>query len=95
MTADPTMRIDVLTIFPEYLDPFRHALLGKAIENGILQVGVHNLRQWTHDVHQAVDSTPCGGGMVMKPEVWVQRSMMSPREPTSSRGSGSRKCYAS
>lgn len=72
MTADPAMRIDVVTIFPEYLDPFRHALLGKAIENGILQVGVHNLRQWTHDVHQAVDSTPCGGGpgMVMKPEVW-------------------------
>lgn len=72
MSPAPNMRIDVLTIFPEYLDPFRHALLGKAIENGILQVGVHNLRQWTHDVHQAVDSTPCGGGpgMVMKPEVW-------------------------
>lgn len=72
MSPAPKMRIDVLTIFPEYLDPFRHALLGKAIENGILQVGVHNLRQWTHDVHQAVDSTPCGGGpgMVMKPEVW-------------------------
>lgn len=72
MSPVPKMRIDVLTIFPEYLDPFRHALLGKAIENGILQVGVHNLRQWTRDVHQAVDSTPCGGGpgMVMKPEVW-------------------------
>mgnify|MGYP001943411331 CR=1 FL=1 len=72
MTAEPAMRIDVVTIFPEYLDPFRHALLGKAIENQILRVGVHNLRQWTHDVHQAVDSTPCGGGpgMVMKPEVW-------------------------
>lgn len=70
--GEPTMRIDVVTIFPEYLDPLRHALLGKAIENGILQVGVHNLRQWTHDVHQAVDSTPCGGGpgMVMKPDVW-------------------------
>lgn len=72
MSPAPNMRIDVLTIFPEYLGPFRHALLGKAIENGILEVGVHNLRQWTHDVHQAVDSTPCGGGpgMVMKPEVW-------------------------
>ena len=66
------MRIDVVTIFPEYLEPLRHALLGKAIEQNILQVGVHNLRQWTTDVHQSVDSTPCGGGpgMVMKPQVW-------------------------
>ena len=66
------MRIDVVTIFPEYLEPLRHALLGKAIEKGILQVGVHNLRAWTHDVHQAVDDSPYGGGpgMVMKPEVW-------------------------
>lgn len=66
------MRIDVLTIFPEYLDPLRHALLGRAIERDILQVGVHNLRNWAHDVHRAVDDTPFGGGpgMVMKPEVW-------------------------
>ena len=66
------MRLDVVTIFPEYLEPLRHALLGKAIEQGILSVGVHNLRAWTSDVHQSVDSTPCGGGpgMVMKPEVW-------------------------
>ena len=66
------MRLDVVTIFPEYLEPLRHALLGKAIEQGILQVGVHNLRAWTHDVHQAVDDSPYGGGpgMVMKPEVW-------------------------
>ena len=54
------------------MEPLRHALLGKAIEQGILSVGVHNLRAWTSDVHQSVDSTPCGGGpgMVMKPEVW-------------------------
>lgn len=66
------MRIDVVSIFPEYLDPLRHALLGKAIEQGILQVGVHNLRQWSTGVHQSVDSSPCGGGpgMVMKPDVW-------------------------
>ena len=66
------MRIDVVTIFPEYLDPLRHALLGRAIERGILSVGVHDLRSWTHDVHKAVDDTPFGGGpgMVMKPEVW-------------------------
>ena len=66
------MRLDIITIFPEYLEPLRHALLGKAIERGILQVGVHNLRSWTTDVHQAVDDSPYGGGpgMVMKPEVW-------------------------
>lgn len=66
------MRLDVLTIFPEYLEPLRHALLGKAIEQGILSVGVHDLRSWATDVHKSVDDTPYGGGpgMVMKPEVW-------------------------
>lgn len=68
----PALRLDVVTIFPEYLEPLRHALLGRAIEKGILQVGVHNLRDWTTDVHQAVDDSPYGGGpgMVMKPQVW-------------------------
>lgn len=66
------MRIDVVTIFPGYLDPLRHALLGRAIERGILRVGVHDLREWAHDVHRSVDDTPFGGGpgMVMRPEVW-------------------------
>lgn len=66
------MRLDVVTIFPEYLDPLRHALLGKAIEQGKLSVGVHDLRQWATDVHKSVDDSPFGGGpgMVMKPEVW-------------------------
>ncbi|MBC3185302.1 tRNA (guanosine(37)-N1)-methyltransferase TrmD [Corynebacterium sp. zg-331] len=66
------MRLDVLTIFPEYLDPLRHALLGKAIEQGRLEVGVHDLRAWATDVHKSVDSAPVGGGpgMVMKPQVW-------------------------
>lgn len=66
------MRLDVVTIFPEYLEPLRHALLGKAIERNILSVGVHNLRDWAPGVHQAVDDSPYGGGpgMVMKPEVW-------------------------
>ena len=66
------MKIDVITIFPEYLDPLRHALLGKAIENGQLSVGVHNLRDWASGVHQAVDDSPYGGGpgMVMMPTVW-------------------------
>lgn len=66
------MRLDVLTIFPEYLEPLRTALLGRAIERELIAVGVHDLRGWTHDVHKAVDDSPYGGGpgMVMKPEVW-------------------------
>jgi tRNA (guanine37-N1)-methyltransferase len=66
------MRIDVVTIFPEYLTPLRAALLGKAIDRGLLDVRVHDLRDWTHDVHKAVDDSPYGGGpgMVMKPQIW-------------------------
>jgi tRNA (guanine37-N1)-methyltransferase len=66
------VRIDVLTIFPGYLAPLREALLGRAITAGLVQVEVHNLRDWTRDVHQAVDDSPYGGGpgMVMRPKVW-------------------------
>lgn len=66
------MKLDVVTIFPEYLAPLRSALLGKAIDKGLVSVGVHDLRSWTHDVHKAVDDSPYGGGpgMVMKPTVW-------------------------
>jgi tRNA (guanine37-N1)-methyltransferase len=66
------VRIDVVTIFPAYLAPLREALLGRAIETGLINVAVHDLRTWTHDVHQAVDDSPYGGGpgMVMRPQVW-------------------------
>ena len=66
------MRIDVLTIFPDYLAPLRLSLVGRAIETGLVDFGVHDLRQWTHDRHRTVDDTPYGGGpgMVMRPEPW-------------------------
>ncbi|WP_431965242.1 tRNA (guanosine(37)-N1)-methyltransferase TrmD [Actinacidiphila sp. bgisy160] len=66
------MRIDVVTIFPEYLEPLNVSLVGKARARGQLDVRVHDLRQWTHDRHNTVDDTPYGGGpgMVMKPEPW-------------------------
>ncbi len=66
------MHIDVVTIFPDYLAPLRQSLPGKAIEAGIVQLAVHDLRRWTHDVHKSVDDSPYGGGpgMVMKAPVW-------------------------
>jgi tRNA (guanine37-N1)-methyltransferase len=66
------MRIDVVTIFPDYLDPLRQSLPGKAIDAGIVDLHVHDLRRWTHDVHRSVDDSPYGGGpgMVMKAPVW-------------------------
>jgi tRNA (guanine37-N1)-methyltransferase len=68
----PFVRIDVITIFPGYLAPLREALLGRAINAGRVDLAVHDLRNWTHDVHQAVDDAPYGGGpgMVMRPHVW-------------------------
>ncbi|GAA1163642.1 tRNA (guanosine(37)-N1)-methyltransferase TrmD [Nocardioides aquiterrae] len=66
------MRIDVVTIFPDYLAPLELSLAGKAREKGLIDVRVHDLRQWTHDRHRTVDDTPYGGGagMVMRPEPW-------------------------
>ena len=66
------MRLDYVTIFPDYFAPLALSLPGKAAEAGLIEVGVHDLRQWTHDRHHSVDDTPYGGGagMVMKPEPW-------------------------
>ena len=66
------MRIDVVTIFPDYLEPLRLSLVGRAVERGLLDVRVHDLRAFTHDVHRSVDDAPYGGGagMVMRPEPW-------------------------
>jgi tRNA (guanine37-N1)-methyltransferase len=66
------VQIDVITIFPEYLAPLSQSLLGKAAERGLVRIGVHDLRQWTDDVHRTVDDSPYGGGpgMVMRPEPW-------------------------
>jgi tRNA (guanine37-N1)-methyltransferase len=66
------MRLDVFSIFPEYLAALDVSLVGKAAKSGLLDVRVHDLRDWTHDRHRTVDDTPYGGGagMVMKPQPW-------------------------
>ncbi len=66
------MRLDVVTVFPAYLDPLRLSLVGKALEAGLVDLHVHDLREHTHDRHRTVDDTPYGGGpgMVMRPEPW-------------------------
>jgi tRNA (guanine37-N1)-methyltransferase len=68
------VKIDVISIFPEYLAPLSLSLLGKAQSSGIVDIKVHNLRDFTNDNHNTVDDTPYGGGagMVMLPEVWAQ-----------------------
>jgi tRNA (guanine37-N1)-methyltransferase len=66
------MRVDIISIFPEYFGPLDLSLIGKARASGILDLTVHDLRAWTSDVHRTVDDTPYGGGpgMVMRPEPW-------------------------
>jgi tRNA (guanine37-N1)-methyltransferase len=66
------MRLDIVSIFPDYLAPLRLSLVGKAVAAGTLDLRVHDLRDWTHDRHRTVDDTPTGGGagMVMRPEPW-------------------------
>jgi tRNA (guanine37-N1)-methyltransferase len=66
------VRVDVVTIFPEYLAPLELSLIGRARRAGLLDVAVHDLRDFTHDRHRTVDDAPMGGGagMVMRPEPW-------------------------
>src|SRR4051812_19914499 len=66
------MRIDIVTIFPTFFDVLDISLLGKARQSGLIELGVHDLRDYAHDRHRTVDDTPYGGGagVVMKPEPW-------------------------
>ena len=66
------MRCDIISIFPEYLEPLKLSLPGQAQRKGLLDVAVHDLRDFSHDRHRTVDDTPYGGGagMVMKPQPW-------------------------
>jgi tRNA (guanine37-N1)-methyltransferase len=66
------MRIDIVTIFPDYFGPLDVSLLGKARERGLLEIRLHDLREHADDVHRSVDDAPYGGGpgMLMRPEPW-------------------------
>jgi len=68
------VRVDVISIFPDYFAPLDLSLIGKARATGLLELAVHDLRTWTSDVHRTVDDSPYGGGpgMVMRPEPWSQ-----------------------
>lgn len=76
------MKIDAVTVFPDYLAPLRLSLIGKAIEDGLIELTIHDLRDFAHDKHKTVDDSPYGGGpgMVMKPEPWgeVLDELVSP-----------------
>jgi tRNA (guanine37-N1)-methyltransferase len=81
------VKIDIITIFPEYFTPLRVSLLGKAADRGIIEVAVHDLRAWAHDVHRSVDDAPFGGGpgMVMSPGPWGEAldAVTAPQQPGS------------
>jgi len=79
------MRLDIFSIFPEYLSPLDLSLIGKARQEGLIDLSVHDLRDFTHDRHRTVDDTPYGGGagMVMRPEPWGEAlaHLMASGEP--------------
>ncbi len=99
------MRVDIVTIFPEYLAPLGLSLIGRAQAEGQIEINVHDLRRWTHDVHRTVDDTPYGGGpgMVMRPQPWGealdallpanqsnQSNQSNPSNPAGTSNAGSR-----
>ncbi|HEY5820737.1 MAG TPA: tRNA (guanosine(37)-N1)-methyltransferase TrmD [Propionibacteriaceae bacterium] len=92
MSGDPLMKIDIVSIFPTYLEPLHLSLVGKAVETGLVELGVHDLRTWTHDRHRTVDDTPYGGGagMVMKPDPWGEALDELGQEPPAALGTGPR-----
>jgi tRNA (guanine37-N1)-methyltransferase len=79
------VKVDIITIFPEYFSPLRVSLLGKAAERGLIEFTVHDLRDWARDVHKSVDDTPFGGGpgMVMSPVPWGEAldAVLGPESP--------------
>src|ERR1022692_1884538 len=92
--SEAGMRIDIVTIFPEYFAPLEVSLIGKAAQRGEIAFGVHDLRSWAHDPHRTVDDTPFGGGpgMVMRPEPWGDAldallGLADPRAASPDRGS--------
>jgi tRNA (guanine37-N1)-methyltransferase len=80
------MRIDAVSIFPDYFNVLELSLLGKAQKQGLISFQAHDLRNWTHDIHKTVDDSPYGGGagMVMKPEPWGEAfdDLISDNRPT-------------
>ncbi|HEX3033071.1 MAG TPA: tRNA (guanosine(37)-N1)-methyltransferase TrmD [Bacillota bacterium] len=64
------MKIDILTLFPDMFAPLAASIIGKAREKGLLEINIHNIRDYTRDKHKITDDYPFGGGagMVMKPE---------------------------
>jgi tRNA (guanine37-N1)-methyltransferase len=86
VSASPSLRIDVVTLFPELFEPFcSTSLLGSARRAGILAVETHDLRRWAKGAHRTVDDEPYGGGpgMVMKPEPLVEaaEALAGPKGP--------------
>jgi tRNA (guanine37-N1)-methyltransferase len=78
------VKFHLLTIFPEFFDgPFKHGVVARAAQYGTLEIHLHDLRAWTHDLHRTVDDRPFGGGegMLLKPEpvfdavetIWPER----------------------
>mgnify|MGYP001454265582 CR=1 FL=1 len=69
--AEPSLQIDVLTLFPEMVEaPLGESILGRARQKGLIEIRAHNIRDWTTDKHRKTDDYLCGGGqgMLMKPE---------------------------